>query len=40
MEKKLTQKNISLLLSGKHPLIKKFAGKNVMVVGNEIVPLQ
>lgn len=37
MDDKLTQKNINLLLSGKHPQAKHFAGKNVMVSENEII---
>lgn len=38
--KRLTEKNINLLLSGKHPQVKKFAGKNVMVSGNDIVAMK
>lgn len=34
--KSLTDKNLNLLLAGKHPKVKKFAGKHVMVVENEI----
>jgi hypothetical protein len=32
-----TEKALALLLSGKHPKIKKYAGKHVFVVGDEIV---
>lgn len=32
-----SQKTISMLLSGKGDLVKKFAGKHVMVVKNKII---
>ena len=35
----LTQKTLDALLSGKHPLAKKYGGKHVFVVDKEIVPL-
>lgn len=35
-----TQKNLNLLLSYKHPKAKKYAGKHVMVIENEIIPLK
>lgn len=35
-----TEKNLNLLLSGKHRLAKKYAGKHVMVIENEIIPLK
>lgn len=34
------EKNLSLLLSGKHPKAKKYAGHHVLVIDNEIVPLK
>ena len=40
MKKNQTQKTLSLLLSGKLPESKKFAGKHVMVVKNKIIPLR
>jgi hypothetical protein len=36
----LTQKTLALLLSGKSRVAKKFAGKHVLVVGKEVVPLK
>lgn len=39
MSKDLTEKTLSSLLSGSHPLAKKYAGKHVFVVDDEIVPL-
>ncbi|PIZ43563.1 hypothetical protein COY34_00635 [candidate division WWE3 bacterium CG_4_10_14_0_2_um_filter_42_8] len=38
-QENLTQKNLSLLLSGKHSRNKKYEGKHVFVVKNQIVPL-
>jgi len=35
-----TDKTLNLLLSGKHPAIKKYAGKQVFVIGDKIVPLK
>lgn len=40
METNLTQKTLSLLLSGKSRISKKYAGKHVLVVKNKIVPLK
>lgn len=34
------QINLNLLLSGKHPQAKKYAGKHVMVIENEVVTLE
>lgn len=36
----IMNKTLNLLLSGKHPKAKKFAGKHVIVVENEVVPLK
>ncbi len=38
--KKKTDKIVHLLLSGRHPFAKKYAGKQVFVVQDEIVPLK
>ena len=38
MEKQ-TEQTLHALLSGRHPLIKKYAGKQVFVIENEIMPL-
>lgn len=38
--KKQTDITLHLLLSGKHPQIKKYAGKHVFVIEKEIVPLK
>jgi hypothetical protein len=35
-----TQKTLTLLLSGKHPKARKYAGRHVLVVDKEIVPLK
>ncbi len=35
-----TDKTLGLLLSGKHPFIKKYAGKQVFVIQNEIIPIK
>ncbi len=37
--KQQTEKTLHALLSGKHPLFKKYAGKQVFVIENEVVPL-
>lgn len=34
------EKTVSLLLSGKHPKAKKYAGSHVLVIDSEIVPLK
>ena len=39
-KKSLTQKTLSLLLSGKSKAAKKYAGKHVMVVKDKVVPLK
>ena len=36
---KATQKNLNALLSGSHPLSKKYGGKQVFVVEDEVFPL-
>lgn len=36
----LTQKTLSLLLSGKSKVFKKYAGKHVMVIRNRVIPLK
>jgi len=35
-----TGKTLNALLSGSHPLVKKYGGKQVFVVDKEIVPLE
>ena len=42
MKKKasLTERTLSLLLSGKGRAARKYAGKHVLVVGDQIVPLK
>ena len=39
MDDSLTDKTLHSLLSGSHPLAKKYAGKQVFVVDREIVPI-
>lgn len=39
MHKDLTEKTLHSLLSGSHPLAKKYAGKQVFVVDKEILPI-
>ncbi len=39
MNKDLTEKTLHSLLSGSHPLAKKYAGKQVFVVDKEIIPI-
>lgn len=39
MDKNLTEKTLHSLLSGSHPLAKKYAGKQVFVVDKEIIPI-
>lgn len=34
------KKTMHLLLAGKHPKAKKFAGQHVLVIADEIVPLK
>ena len=38
--KKQTDKTLNLLLSGKHPSIKEYAGKQVFVIDNKILPIK
>lgn len=38
--KKVTQDTLTLLLSGRHRLAKKYEGKHVIVVEDEVVPLR
>lgn len=40
MKKQSEEKNLSLLLSGKHPKARKYAGHHVFVIENEIIPLK
>lgn len=40
MRNKSEEKTLHLLLSGKHPKAKKFAGRHVLVVADEIIPLK
>lgn len=40
MGKQSNEKIVHLLLSGKHPLAKKYAGHHVMVIGSEIIPVK
>ena len=35
-----TQKTLQALLSGKHPMVKKYAGKQVFVIGDKIVSIK
>ncbi|MBI3103385.1 hypothetical protein HYZ05_00425 [Candidatus Daviesbacteria bacterium] len=39
MNRDLTEKTLHSLLSGSHPLAKKYAGKQVFVVDKEIIPI-
>lgn len=39
MNNNLTEKTLHSLLSGSHPLAKKYAGKQVFVVDKEIIPM-
>lgn len=34
------EKNLNLLLSGKHPKAKKYAGHHVLVIQDQIIPLK
>lgn len=36
---KATDKTLNALLSGKHPLVKTYRGKQVFVIENEIIPV-
>lgn len=39
MKRTTKQQTLNLLLAGKHPKIDRYAGKHVLVIENEIVPL-
>ncbi len=39
MKKDVTDKTLHALLSGSHPLAKKYGGKQVFVVNKEIIPV-
>jgi len=39
MEKR-KEKILNILLSGRHPLSKKYAGKHVLVIEDKIIPLK
>lgn len=38
--KKQTDETLSLLLSGKHPSIKKYVGRQVFVVKDKVLPIK
>lgn len=40
MKNKSYEQTLHLLLAGKHPKAKKFAGQHVLVIANEVVPLR
>jgi len=40
MKKLSEEKILSLLLSGKHPKAKKYAGHHVLVINDQIIPLK
>jgi len=40
MKKQPQEKILNLLLSGKHPKAKKYAGHHVLVIKDQIVPLK
>lgn len=40
MRKQSSEKILTLLLSGKHPKAKKYAGHHVLVIENHIIPLK
>ena len=40
MKNRSYEKTMHLLLSGKHPKAKKFAGQHVLVIADEIFPLK
>lgn len=40
MKSQLEEKTLSLLLSGKHPKAKKYAGHHVLVIKDQIIPLK
>lgn len=40
MKNRPEDRTLNLLLSGKHPKAKKYAGHHVLVVGDKVVPLK
>lgn len=40
MSKQIKKDTITLLISGRHPKAKKYAGHHVLVIGEKIVPLK
>lgn len=40
MKKQPQEKILNLLLSGKHPKAKKYAGQHVLVIENQVFPLK
>jgi hypothetical protein len=40
MKQAVQEKTLQLLLGGKHPKAKKFAGQHVLVIAKEIIPLK
>jgi len=40
MKKNSEKKNLDLILSGQHPKAKKYAGRHVLVIKDQIVPLK
>jgi len=40
MKKQTDEKTLNLLLSGKHPKAKKYAGHHVLVVADQVIPLK
>lgn len=40
MKMRTEKKTLNLLLSGKHPQTKKYAGHHVMVIEDKIIPLK
>lgn len=40
MKSATTEKTIHMLHRGTYPSIKRFAGKHVFVIGNEVVPIK
>ncbi|HCR36065.1 TPA: hypothetical protein DIU22_03425 [Candidatus Woesebacteria bacterium] len=40
MKSKLQEKTLSMLLSGRHPSAKKYAGHHVLVIDDKVFPLK
>jgi hypothetical protein len=40
MKKQAEEKTLNLLLSGKHPSAKKYAGHHVLVINDKVFPLK